>query len=182
MSMVTRASALVGELARVPAALQLGSLVFALLLRSPLLGVYAIASIASHGVNAALKAASRACFGNRSWSRRPLGAQACGPFGEDYGMPSGHAQSVGLLAGFFTLYLLLRRDSPPAPSSRGKGGEAAHTAFLVALVWALAFAVSAQRVSSCHTAAQVAAGFGVGVTLGAGAWVVYARCRLVIRK
>ena len=76
------------------------------------------------------------------------------------GMPSGHAQAMGVFAGFLTLHLLLLRPRRAAALAA------------LPLVWALALAVCAQRTAACHTPAQVAVGLALGLALGAGGYAI----------
>lgn len=77
------------------------------------------------------------------------------------GMPSGHAQSMALVATAWTLYALRNI------------GNAWHLYGSCAFVWLWAAAVAFQRVwSGCHTWPQTCVGFVVGAALGFAADVL----------
>lgn len=93
-----------------------------------------------------------------------------------YGMPSSHAQFMSYFFVSVALFLLARHT--PNPLTNSSPATFAQRAAFSALVFAAATAVAVSRIYlSYHTAAQVGAGYAIGVGF-AGAWfAVTARLR-----
>ena len=72
------------------------------------------------------------------------------------GFPSGHAQSVGVMAAYVTRSLVRLRGAPVTRRAVG-----------IAAAWAVALSVVAHRLYiRCHTVPQVVAGLAVGAGVG----------------
>ena len=75
---------------------------------------------------------------------------------EGTGFPSGHSQSVGVMAGYVTRSLV-----------RQRGGSRPRRAAGRAAAWAVALCVAAHRLYvRCHTVPQVLAGMAAGAAVG----------------
>lgn len=165
-------------LATAPLAAVAGAGLFTLLLQSAVLGAYFLTGLVSELLNAALKVSFVSLLGATA-AGRPRGAVPAGscaalpglPELARGGMPSGHAQCMGALAGFFSMHLLwIRRER------KGRCGVSEDTFALavcgVLVAWVLALAVALQRTgfgdtaAACHTPAQVAVGLLVGAAVG----------------
>ena len=93
-----------------------------------------------------------------------------------YGMPSSHAQFMSYFFVSVTLFLLVRHV--PDLTTNRSPASFVHRALFSALVFAGSIAVAISRIYlSYHTAAQVAAGYAIGVVFAAGWFVFTARLR-----
>ncbi|KEZ39059.1 putative dolichyldiphosphatase [Scedosporium apiospermum] len=101
--------------------------------------------------------------------------------GKGYGMPSSHAQFVAFWSVSVALFLLVRYQPVPSPSSAShRRGVWPFVPRLVVSVVALvtAIAVAASRVYlSYHTPKQVCVGFAAGVVCAAGWFAITAALR-----
>lgn len=167
-----------------PPILTVGALIYGALASNCVILWYGLLAVLFNALNLGIKRFLATPASTHHWMQRPTPcpADGCGEFvgnagiGDDtVGMPSGHAQFVGMFATFFSLFLLL------APAKLGFRGSYPAAVALAGLCWLLALLVMLQRLGwgtspACHTPLQVASGFVLGVVLGAFSYVAVKSC------
>ena len=113
-------------------------------------------------LNALLKGGVRRMIGERG-TRPCASGKSCNPAqgcrDDEYGMPSGHAQTMTWAATFATMWCVAR--------ARSDGGKIGNLVWQIPCLWIFALAVCVQRVRSrCHSVGQVFAGMVVGASVG----------------
>jgi len=87
----------------------------------------------------------------------------CGNKYTGFGMPSGHAQTMGVFATFLSLYV----NQNPDYNSK-------HKILIISIVWIWTFLVCWSRIHiGCHNLLQVGTGLILGIGLGYGLFRIY---------
>ncbi len=170
---------------------------FASLVSQNPVGMYVLMMFATTEVlnGVVIKPLTKKIAGNSETIARPGGKsnvtfgsnpKGCGIYYEgkastSSGMPSGHAQSMGLFGVFFTLYILakIKRDK----KVDNDVDVSKYYASIVG-VWIIALVVILHRSplwSNCHSPLQLLFGSGIGGLLGWGFYEIFSQGKIMLR-